>query len=106
MILCDFTLDRRWYKFQNMVPSPRGCSGHAMTSVGAKVLVLGGESFPQSAVDPNIIHVLNTSSSLVACVISQSHITLRRTYNTFVVQQPLMFMDIMEYVTIQHRRSH
>jgi N-acetylneuraminic acid mutarotase len=61
-----FLLDQRWYMFQNMGPSPSGRSGHAMASVGAKVFVLGGESFtPSKTDDPGVIHVLDTSSFLL-----------------------------------------
>lgn len=51
--------------FQNMGPAPSGRSGHAMASIGSKVYVLGGESSvaPTKTDDPNIIHVLDTSSS-------------------------------------------
>ncbi|KAJ8083785.1 hypothetical protein AAF712_000706 [Marasmius tenuissimus] len=53
--------NQRWYMFQNMGPSPSGRSGHAMASVGAKVFVLGGESFtPPKQDNPNWVHVLDT----------------------------------------------
>ena len=46
-----------------MGPSPSGRSGHAMASIGAKVYVLGGESFsPSRSDDPSITHVLDTSA--------------------------------------------
>ncbi|KAJ7071208.1 hypothetical protein C8F01DRAFT_1047057 [Mycena amicta] len=53
--------NQRWYMFQNMGPSPSGRSGHAMAAVGAKVYVLGGESFtPSKGDDPSLVHVLDT----------------------------------------------
>ncbi|KAF8058606.1 hypothetical protein FPV67DRAFT_1523012 [Lyophyllum atratum] len=54
--------DQRWFAFQDMGPaSPSGRSGHAMTSVGASVYVLGGEALVQSTTDdPSVIHVLDT----------------------------------------------
>ncbi|KAL0580808.1 hypothetical protein V5O48_001184 [Marasmius crinis-equi] len=53
--------NQRWYMFQNMGPSPSGRSGHAMASVGAKVFVLGGESFtPPKQDNPGWVHVLDT----------------------------------------------
>ncbi|KAG7098999.1 hypothetical protein E1B28_000885 [Marasmius oreades] len=53
--------NQRWYMFQNMGPAPSGRSGHAMANVGAKVFVLGGESFtPPKQDNPNWIHVLDT----------------------------------------------
>ncbi|ESK98105.1 cell polarity protein [Moniliophthora roreri MCA 2997] len=53
--------NQRWYMFQNMGPAPSGRSGHAMSSVGAKVFVLGGESFtPPKPDNPNYVHVLDT----------------------------------------------
>lgn len=56
-------VDKRWYMFQNMGPSPSGRSGHAMASMGTRVFVLGGESFtPSKTDDPSIIHVLDTST--------------------------------------------
>jgi Kelch motif len=58
-----FIIDQRWYMFQNMGPSPSGRSGHAMASIGAKIYVLGGESFsPLKSDDPSITHVLDTSA--------------------------------------------
>lgn len=58
-------LDRRWYMFQHMGPSPSGRSGHAMASAGSKVFVIGGESSTVSKPDdPGIVHVLETSKSL------------------------------------------
>ncbi|KDR71309.1 hypothetical protein GALMADRAFT_281901 [Galerina marginata CBS 339.88] len=56
-------LNRRWYMFQNMGPSPSGRSGHAMASIGTKIFVLGGESFSSSrSDDPNLIHILETKN--------------------------------------------
>lgn len=56
--------NQRWYMFQNMGPSPSGRSGHAMSAIGSKVYVLGGESFtPAKSDDPNIVHVLDTSTA-------------------------------------------
>jgi hypothetical protein len=52
--------DQRWYKFQNMGPSPSGRSGHAMASFQGKVFVLGGESFAPSKND-DLTHYLDTS---------------------------------------------
>ncbi|KAJ8702368.1 hypothetical protein PTI98_001088 [Pleurotus ostreatus] len=53
--------NQRWYMFQNMGPSPSGRSGHAMASMGTRVLVLGGESFtPARSDDASVIHVLDT----------------------------------------------
>ncbi|RDB28537.1 Tip elongation aberrant protein 1 [Hypsizygus marmoreus] len=53
--------NQRWYMFQNMGPSPSGRSGHAMASVGARVYVLGGESFsPSKTEDHTLVHVLDT----------------------------------------------
>nr|GAT47851.1 cell polarity protein [Mycena chlorophos] len=53
--------NQRWYMFQNMGPSPSGRSGHAMAAVGARVYVLGGESFtPTKGDDPSLIHILDT----------------------------------------------
>ncbi|KAF9270024.1 hypothetical protein L218DRAFT_1071519 [Marasmius fiardii PR-910] len=53
--------NQRWYMFQNMGPAPSGRSGHAMASIGAKVFVLGGESFtPPKQDNPNWVHVLDT----------------------------------------------
>jgi hypothetical protein len=50
-----------------MGPSPSGRSGHAMASMGARVLVFGGESFmPSKSDDPSITHVLDTSMFLGA----------------------------------------
>ncbi|KIJ21929.1 hypothetical protein PAXINDRAFT_165264 [Paxillus involutus ATCC 200175] len=53
--------NQRWYMFQNMGPAPTARSGHAMASMGSRVLVLGGESFaPTRGDDHGIIHVLDT----------------------------------------------
>jgi hypothetical protein len=47
-----------------MGPAPTARSGHAMASMGSRVLVLGGESFaPTRGDDHGIIHVLDTSAS-------------------------------------------
>lgn len=54
--------DQRWYMFQNMGQAPSGRSGHAMSSSGTRVFVLGGESFGLTKTeDTNVIHVLDTS---------------------------------------------
>lgn len=54
---------RRWYTFQNMGPSPSPRSGHGMTSVGSKILVLAGEpsSAPRDAGELSLAYVLDTS---------------------------------------------
>ncbi|KAF8578415.1 hypothetical protein K439DRAFT_1362232 [Ramaria rubella] len=52
--------NQRWYMFQNMGPAPSGRSGHAMSSSGARVFVLGGEAFGTKTEDVNVIHVLDT----------------------------------------------
>jgi hypothetical protein len=53
---------QRWFMFQNMGPSPSGRSGHAMTSNGAWVFVLGGEPSAGAQADKTaLIHVLDTS---------------------------------------------
>jgi N-acetylneuraminic acid mutarotase len=53
--------NQRWYMFQNMGPAPSGRSGHAMASIGARVFVLGGESFtPTKPEEANYVHVLDT----------------------------------------------
>jgi N-acetylneuraminic acid mutarotase len=63
-------LDRRWFLFQNMGPTPAGRSGHAMASIGSKIYLVGGESFaPTKGEDPNVIHVLNTSQ-IIHCIFS------------------------------------
>ena len=63
LLLFFLVTDQRWYMFQNMGPAPSGRSGHAMASVGAKVFVLGGESFtPPKQDNPNWVHVLDTSA--------------------------------------------
>jgi hypothetical protein len=60
--LAAFKISRmRWFMFQNMGPQPSGRSGHAMASMGARVFVLGGESFaPSLPEEPNMVHVLDT----------------------------------------------
>lgn len=57
--------DQRWYMFQNMGPAPSARSGHAMASMGSRVFVLGGESFTPTRDDHGIIHVLDTSLSII-----------------------------------------
>ncbi|KAF8538437.1 hypothetical protein BDD12DRAFT_917694 [Trichophaea hybrida] len=54
---------RRWYTFQNMGPSPSPRSGHTMTTVGTKVVVLGGEpSVPtRSQEELQLVYVLDTA---------------------------------------------
>lgn len=48
--------------FQNMGPAPSGRSGHAMSAVGTRVYVLGGESYTSTRTeDPSVFHVLDTS---------------------------------------------
>jgi len=61
--------DQRWYKFQNMGPSPSGRSGHAMASFQSKVFVLGGESFAPSKHD-DLTHFLDTSEWLGLIVVN------------------------------------
>ncbi|TGZ78041.1 hypothetical protein EX30DRAFT_310548 [Ascodesmis nigricans] len=57
---------KRWYTFQNMGPSPSPRSGHTMTTVGQKVVVLGGEpSNPPPPGSPpddlSLVYVLDTT---------------------------------------------
>ncbi|KAK7043665.1 hypothetical protein VNI00_008276 [Paramarasmius palmivorus] len=60
--LTNFLVDLRWYMFPKMGLAPSGRSGHAMASVGTKVFVLGGDSFPPSRSDNlNHVYVLDTS---------------------------------------------
>ncbi|KZT18428.1 galactose oxidase [Neolentinus lepideus HHB14362 ss-1] len=55
--------NNRWFMFQNMGPSPSGRSRHAMAAMGARVFVLGGESYaPSKPEDATLIHVLDTSA--------------------------------------------
>ncbi|KZT24236.1 hypothetical protein NEOLEDRAFT_1208291 [Neolentinus lepideus HHB14362 ss-1] len=55
--------NNRWFMFQNMGPSPSGQSGHAMAAMGARVFVLGGESYvPSKPEDTTLIHVLDTTA--------------------------------------------
>lgn len=54
---------RRWYTFQNMGPSPSSRSGHSMTTVGKKIVVLGGEPSTAASTinDLGILYVLDTT---------------------------------------------
>ncbi|KAI5812842.1 hypothetical protein BZA77DRAFT_133551 [Pyronema omphalodes] len=54
---------RRWYTFQNMGPSPSPRSGHTMTTVNNKIIVLGGEpSVPsKSQEELQMVYVLDTA---------------------------------------------
>lgn len=54
---------RRWYTFQNMGPSPSPRSGHGMTAVDDKIIVLGGEpsSAPRNEQELSEGYVLDTS---------------------------------------------
>ncbi|KAH8590221.1 hypothetical protein B0O99DRAFT_691663 [Bisporella sp. PMI_857] len=54
---------RRWYTFQNMGPSPSPRSGHSMTAVDKKIVVLAGEPSTASreVQDLEIVYVLDTS---------------------------------------------
>jgi DNA repair exonuclease SbcCD ATPase subunit len=54
---------RRWYTFQNMGPSPSPRSGHTMSTVGTKIVVLGGEpSVPtRSQEELQLVYVLETA---------------------------------------------
>ena len=54
---------RRWYTFQNMGPSPSPRSGHGLTAVGDKILVVGGEpsSAPRDPSELSLTYVLDTS---------------------------------------------
>ncbi|TFK56591.1 hypothetical protein OE88DRAFT_1649961 [Heliocybe sulcata] len=71
-------VDSRWFMFQNMGPSPSGRSGHAMAAMGARVFVLGGESYaPSKPEDSTLIHVLDTSAWQVLLVCSSTHKYLR-----------------------------
>jgi hypothetical protein len=60
--LIAYHIEQRWFRFENMGPTPSGRSGHAMSSMGTKVFVLGGESFvPFKQDDSDIVYVLDTS---------------------------------------------
>lgn len=62
MLTVMILVDRWWYRFKNMGPTPKARSGHAMVSMGSKIILVGGESAPPSPPeDPTIIHVLDTS---------------------------------------------
>jgi hypothetical protein len=54
---------RRWYTFQNMGPSPSPRSGHTMSTVNTKIIVLGGEpSVPaRSQEELQLVYVLDTA---------------------------------------------
>src|SRR6266852_3142870 len=52
---------RRWFKFENMGPSPLGRSYHAMVSDGTRVFVLGGHSAGVRADGISLIHGFDTS---------------------------------------------
>ena len=60
LMICH--VEQRWFRFENMGPTPSGRSGHAMAAMGTKVFVLGGESFvPSREDDSDFIHVLESS---------------------------------------------
>jgi len=55
--------ERKWYVFRSMGPVPQPRTGHAMTSVGTRVVVCGGHSsdgFVQCE-DQSTIHIMETS---------------------------------------------
>lgn len=52
---------RRWFTFQNMGPSPLGRSGHSLTAVGNKVVILGGEGSQTGPEDITGAFILDTS---------------------------------------------
>lgn len=67
---------QRWFMFQNMGPSPSGRSGHAMASSGARVFVLGGESYAATKQDePALIHVLDTSTCPCYLLLTERRLT-------------------------------
>ncbi|KAF9566136.1 hypothetical protein CPC08DRAFT_720114 [Agrocybe pediades] len=51
--------NQRWYMFQNMGPSPTARCGHAMSAIGTKVFVVGGESTTKGE-DTSSMHILET----------------------------------------------
>ncbi|KAE9404389.1 galactose oxidase [Gymnopus androsaceus JB14] len=54
--------NQQWYTFPYIGPAPSARAGHAMASFGARVFVLGGESFtPTEPVEVNCMHILDTS---------------------------------------------
>jgi Galactose oxidase, central domain len=78
-----FRPDQRWYMFQNMGSAPSGRSGHAMSSSGTRVFVLGGESFGLTKTeDTNVIHVLDTSWLFFPVLPSSAYHGIKSTSNT------------------------
>ena len=56
------TAAQRWFKFDNVGPSPHGRSGHTMSSDGTRIFVLGGYSEKDVRSDNiSLIHVFDTS---------------------------------------------
>ncbi|BFZ58696.1 Negative regulator of mitotic exit [Savitreella phatthalungensis] len=52
----------RWFTFQNLGQAPTARSGHALTSVDRKVLVIGGEGMESAARgDDGVIYALDTA---------------------------------------------
>jgi hypothetical protein len=58
----------RWFKFQNVGPSPHGRSSHAMASDGTRVFVLGGYSKDTRADEISHVHTFDTSMHFLLVV--------------------------------------
>jgi hypothetical protein len=52
---------QRWFKLDNVGPSPHGRSAHAMASDGTQVFMLGGYSKGARSDEISLIHVFDTS---------------------------------------------
>ena len=95
----------RWFKFNNVGPSPRGRSAHAMASDGTRVFVLGGYSQGARADEISLIHIFDTSMYVYFVDLSGHPIDLR-TQRTSSTRNPSVMLSILMRSSTNLRGSH
>jgi hypothetical protein len=85
---------QRWFKFDNMGPSPHRRSYHAMASDGTRVFVLGGFSKGAGSDEVPLIHGFDTSMYFRS-VISSGQPPRLRTQSTLSTRNPSVTRSIL-----------
>jgi hypothetical protein len=84
---------QRWFKFDNVGPSPHSRSAHTMASDGTRVFVLGGYSEGARSDEISLIHVFDTSMCVRFVNLSGQPSKLR-IQNTSSTQNPSVTLSI------------
>ena len=96
---------QRWFKLDNVGPSPHGRSNHTMASDGTRVFVLGGYSKCAQSNEISLIHVFDTSMYFRS-VISSWQSPRLRTQRTSSTPNPIVPLSILTRRPPNLRKSH